>query len=408
MCLSFHLRTVAIGSFVAVTGLPLSAQSVPHRPTMSDVVSYALRFSPDLTIAHLQLDSAHGERRIAHAFPNPTFTTVPGNPFQYSVNQILDVGPNRVYRTRAAKQGFVAVGLDLQNATRQVVFAVRQGFLDLLLAEAVRGIAAEQDTIVHQLLRADSLRFHAGDLPLRDLTTTELQSAHAEANFAHADAGARAARINLQLLIGAPQPDTAFRVSGTLEYRPLNLPLDSLKTIALAERPDIAAARERVDQSRSFRSLANSLMIPVPGLNGVYQPQPFASGSTFALGVSLNIPVLYWFSGERERAAAGLQSAEVTSQRTVVQAEGDAVAAGDNFRASRTLAARYASGLLQKAQAALDMQRFAYEHGNASLLDLLNAINAFGDTQTDYFTALHDYWVAAYAISRAAGRELVP
>lgn len=388
------------------------AAARPGAPTLSDVVAYALEHNPDLATARFQIDSARGEQRIARSLPNPTFSVPPGTPFQYSVNQPIDIGPNRVYRTRAAGYGLTAARFDVENATRQVVFAARQSFLDLLLAESIRGVAFEQDTIVRRLLAADSLRFAEGDLAKRDLSTTELLFAHAEAALARADAAARAARINLQILMGVTQPDTAFRVSGALEYRPIDLPgallRDSSRVAALASRSDVEAARTRIEQSQARRSLAVSQLWPVPGLAAVYQPQPFESGSHYAVGASFSLPVLYWFSGERARAAAGVQSAVVAQQRTLAAAQGELVAATDNFRAAQTLASRYAGGLLAKARDALEMQRFAYEHGNASLLDLLNAISAFGDTKTDYYTAVHDYLVAAYAIDRAVGRDVIP
>ncbi|HEX8942175.1 MAG TPA: TolC family protein [Gemmatimonadaceae bacterium] len=389
-------------------GALLPAQTVTARPTMAEAVAFALRFSPELTIARLQVDSAQGERAIARALPNPTFSVTPGNPFQYSVTQPADIGPGRVYRGRAAARGITAARLDEQNVERQLVFAVRQSFLDLQLAEATRDIAFQQDTIMRRLLQSDSLRFLEGDLAQRDLYTTELQSAHAEANLARAEAVARGARINLQVLIGVQHPDTAFRVTGALEYRALDLPLDSAMGVALANRPDVAAAGERVEQSRAMRSLASSLILPVPGVTAVRQSAPFSTGSNYALGVSLSLPIVYWFSGERARATAGVQSAEVSKQRAIAATEGDIAVAANNFAAARALSARYASGLLAKARAALEMQRFAYEHGSASLLDLLTAINAFGDTQTDYYTALRDYWVAAYAMVRAVGRDLTP
>lgn len=395
-------------AFLLLTSPSLRTQTAYSRPTMHDVVSYALHFSPDLQSARLQIDSARGEQRIARALPNPTFTVTPGTPFQYTVSEPIDIGPDRFFRTRAANHGAAAVRFDAQNTTRQVVFSARQGFLDLQLAEATRDIAAEQDTIVRRLLQTDSVRFYSGDLAQRDLNTTELQYAHAEATLARADAGARAARINLQILIGVPHPDTSFRISGKLEYHPIELPLDSLRGLALEERPDIGAAHERVNQSKSLRALANSLVLPVPGLAAVYQPQPFQSGSKYAVGISLTVPILYWLGGERERATAGLRSAEVAHQRAITGIEGEVTAAVGNLRATRTLAARYATGLLDKSRVTLEMQRFAYEHGNASLLDLLNAISAFGDTESDYYTALHDYWVAAYAIDRAVGRDVIP
>jgi cobalt-zinc-cadmium efflux system outer membrane protein len=397
---------------LSVATVPIAAAEVVAAPTLSDVEAYALAHNPDLTTARLQVDSARGERRIARGLPNPTFTIAPGSPFQYSVTQPIDIGPSRLYRTRAAGQGIASVQLDESNVRRQVVFAVRQGYLDLLLAEATRVVAFEQDTIVRRLLLADSLRFREGDLALRDLSTTELQFAHAEAALARAEAGVRGARISLQVLMGVTHPDTAFRVTGALAYRSIELPpalaSDSARVGMLAARADIAAAQSRVQQSQSLRALATSQLWPVPGVAAVYQPAPFESGSHYAIGASFSLPVLYWFSGERTRATAGVQSAIVAQQRTLTAAEGELVAARDNFYATQTLAARYAGGLLETARAALDMQRFAYEHGNASLLDLLNAINAFGDTRTDYYTAVHDYLMSAYAIDRAIGRDIIP
>ncbi len=378
-------------------------------PTLGEVVAYALQWNPDVVTARLQVDSARGDRRIARSFPNPTVSTIPGNPFQYSLTQPIDIGPDRLFRSRAAGEGLLATRYVLEDVTRQVMFNVRQGYFDLLLAESLRDIAAEERDIFAQLLIADSVRLANGDMPPRDFVTSELNFAHADAALSRANAAARAARLNMQLLMGVRHPDTAFRVAGALGYRRLSIPLDSLSAIAYAARPDIAAAREHLVQSRSLRSLANSLIIPVPGVAAVYQPgTPFASGKDYAFGFSFTVPILYAFGGERQRARAGVASAAVNAERVQSQVQSDVTQAADNFRAAQAFAERYSSGLLSKASAALEMQRFAYRNGAASLLELLNAIRTDADIRTDYYTALHDYWVAAYALDRAAGQDLVP
>ena len=398
----------ALCSLVFALAPSAAAQSPPTRPSIADVLAYAHVHNADIRIARLQTDSAAGEQRIARAIPNPSFAITPANPTQYTLTEPLDIGPARVYRTRAAGQGSTAVHADAANVERQVVFTVRQSFLDLLLAESVREVALVQDTIVRRLLSSDSVRYAEGDLAQRDLNTTELQYAHAESNLARATAAARTARITLQVVMGVTRPDTTFRVTGTLDYRPIDLDLDSLHALAQRDRPDLASADERVEQSQSLSSLAAAQLIPMPGIAGVYQSQPFGSGRYYALGLSLNLPVFYWFGGERQRAAAGLASAREAQQRTSAAVSADVDGAVNDFVAARTLASRYAGGLLAKARETVEMQRFAYEHGNASVLDLLNAISTFGDTQTDYYTAVHDYLVAAYAVDRAVGRDLIP
>jgi len=75
-------------------------------PTLRQVVDIALQRNPDIRQARLRVDSAHGERRIARALPNPVYAGIPSVPYQYSVALPIDLSPERLYRTRAAKQGF--------------------------------------------------------------------------------------------------------------------------------------------------------------------------------------------------------------------------------------------------------------------------------------------------------------
>jgi cobalt-zinc-cadmium efflux system outer membrane protein len=175
----------------------------------------------------------------------------------------------------------------------------------------------------------------------------------------------------------------------------------------LNTRPDLAAAREQVSQSRSLKGLATASVLPVPVVSVVYQHTPFASGLRYAFGITVPVPLFYWNGGERERANAGLSTAEVAVQRARVQIEADVAVAIGNFRSAQVLADRYQSGLLEQSAAALETSRFAYEHGAASLLELLDAIRTYGETRSEYYSTVHDYWVAAYALSRAVGAGIV-
>lgn len=385
-----------------------AAQPLPARPTLEALVAHALRANADVVTARLRADSARGEQRIARAIPNPTYSIVPGSPFQYSVTQPIDIGPARLFRTRAAARGGDAARYDAQDVARQVTFSVEQGYYDLLLAEALVDVATKQRDVFRSLLAADSVRFRHGDIPLRDLTATELQASRVDAAYDRAAGTARAARMAVQVLVGVRTPDTAFRVTGDLEYRALDIPLDSLHLLAATRRPDIVASRLRVEQSTALRNMATANLVPVPGVTGVYQPEPFATGSNYAVGLSVTLPIFYWFGGERERASAGVSAARTAAQHTEAQITSDLAVAADNFRAARARAERYAGGLLARNRDAVEMQRFAYQQGAASLLDLLTALNTFGDIQSDYYTALHDYWVSAYAINSAVGGHVLP
>jgi cobalt-zinc-cadmium efflux system outer membrane protein len=386
-----------------------SGAAAQSRPTLRDVLDVALRQNPDILAARLKGDSAFAEQRIARALPNPTVATLTGVPFQYSATEALDLGPQRVFRTKAASRGTEAARYDLDDVTRQVAFSVRQSYYDVLLSQALRDLAVERRDIFRQVLAADSARLRSGDVPERNVTTSEVQLARAEADLTRADANVHGARLALQLLMGVPAPDTGFTVTGELRYQAVQIPADSLAAIAEAERPDVRAADTRVTQSRALSSLATSSLVPTPEITLSYQPAaPYTTGSNYAIGVGLSLPLFYWYGGERARSRAGLEAAEVASRRIRAQVGNDVATALDGLRAAQGLAERYASGLLAKAQAALETARYAYRAGANGLLDVLNAVQTYSDTKADYYTAVHDYWVSVHAVGRAVGRDFAP
>ena len=392
---------------------PVRAQQ-PAAWTLERVLAVALRQNADILTARLRVDSAHGEQQIARAIPNPVLNSAPNLPWQYTVTLPLDVTPLRFLRTRAAGRGADAARSDVADVVRQVSFAVRQAFYDLLLAERQRELAGERREIFRQLLTADSARLRSGDIAQRDVTRAEVEYARAEADLLRADAQLHAARLTLQLLMGVAAPDTGFAVTGELAYRPVAIPVESLSAVAASLRPDVRAAQQRVAQSEALSTLAGRLWIPLPQVTFSHSSGPFDRGELFsngtanAVGFGFTMPFLYWNGGERERSRAGLQQAQVASRRVQAQVATDLAMALDAYRSARGLAERYEGGLLAQADSALEMARYAYRAGTASLIDLLDAIRTYADTRADYNIAVHDYWVAVYGLDRAVGKDLLP
>jgi len=397
-----------IGLLLFTTVPPARAQQAAAW-TLERVLAVALRQNPDLVAARLGVDSARAEQGIARALPNPTYAVVPGTPFQQGVAATIDFGPQRIFRTQAAGRGAAATTLVLADVTRQVTFRIRQAFYDVLLADSLRAIACERRDIFRGLLAADSVRWRSGDVPERNVTKSELDLASAEADLDRAGAQAHGARLALQTLLGSAEPDTSFAIAGSLAYQPVELPLDSLGSLAQQHRPDVAAAGARIGQTQSLRALATAELFPTPTVSLVYQSgAPFPNGSNYALGVSFAVPLFYWNGGERARAAASVASAEAAHRSVRTQAAAELAIAIDSFRVARDLAARYQSGLVAQATAVLETARFAYQSGATSQLDLLDAVRTYSATRANYYSVLRDYWVSVYALDRAVGKDVVP
>src|SRR5262245_48423611 len=92
-----------IGLFlVAFTIVPWQGSSAQTASLdLSAVLAIALERNPDLVTARLRLDSAYAEQRIARALPNPTASGIANVPYQYALTEPIDLGPQRIFRTRA-------------------------------------------------------------------------------------------------------------------------------------------------------------------------------------------------------------------------------------------------------------------------------------------------------------------
>lgn len=371
--------------------------------TLHAAIDSALRHNPDVAIAHSLVDSARAESAIARALPNPTLSVIPGTPTQYAATLPIDVGPQRTYRSRASTIGVRAVQGDARDSERQLSLAVERAFYDVLLADARRGIASDRREVVRQLLAADSARVHAGDLPERAIIRSEVELLRADADIARAGVEAQAARFALQALMGVAHPDSALVVDGSLHYAPATVDSARALELARANRPDLAASRERESQGDALVSLARAELVPVPQLSYVRQfSAPFETGRYAAIGVGLEVPLLGLYSGQRARAAAGREAAASARRRVETQVEREVQGAMADLRVQDALVRRYESGVVGKVKENVSATQYAYEHGATSLLEVLDALRAQQDLLGDYYTALHDYWIAVFTLRAAA------
>lgn len=383
--------------------------SPPAPLTLASAVAYALVHNPDLRIASAIEDSARGQARTARAFPNPLFQSIPGSPSQFGLALPLDVGPQRHWRVRAATLGIEAAGADRAQAQRQLVLAVQRAFYDVLLADELRRLAGTRRDAVHELARADSARARAGDLAERNLVRSEVEVARADADFARAGNAAQVARLALDGALGTPVPDTGRVVSGTLAFIDVPLPDSSGLAMAAVARPDVAAADTRVAQSHDLRRLASASLVPIPLVSVVRQVgQPFDSGRNYALGLGVEVPLLNFYAGDRDRAAAGERAALEARSRALTGATRDGLAAIALVRVQRALVDRYESGLTRRVALGVEASRYAYQRGAISQLEVLDALRAQQDVLADHASALHDYWVSVRVLEAQLGRPLVP
>jgi cobalt-zinc-cadmium efflux system outer membrane protein len=213
----------------------------------------------------------------------------------------------------------------------------------------------------------------------------------------------------LASLIGLANMPDSLELSDTLTAEPLTQTADSLVTLALSRRAEVQAASMDAEAAAAEARLAAAERIPTPTLTGGYKHEGLATGeslSGFVAGVSLPLPLWDRRGGavEAARAEAARRDAEVAvlHRQTAREVQGA-------FAAHQVLAEQLR---LLKAQLGDDASKArlaaeaAYTEGEIGLLEWLDSVRAYQETETTYVSLWSEYIARRAALERLTGATL--
>jgi cobalt-zinc-cadmium efflux system outer membrane protein len=398
--------------------------------TMDAAVATAVARSRDLIAARLEVEAAEVERIAARFYPNPYFTYTLGNVVlpsgnpqgmglspgplaqpihSFLVSAVLDVWWKRNKRTEVADRGIDEAKIRLEDAMREVVFAVRTAFGEVVREQQERRLAKETLDRYEETVRISMSRFKAGDISETELKKIELEGLkyrNLDLDAALQLDLARQRLASFLLLASAGElPEVDEKVPPKL-----SLSLDALTERALAERPDIrvlGATKRRAEASSEAQARE---AFPDPSIGIQYTRDYFTvSGdnpNTVALSLSLPIPIFDRNQAGIARASVDLAKADNDRERleVVVRREvAEAVRVTDRSRARLEI---YEGGMLERAESALKTAEKSYHIGAISLLELLEAQRTYIETRAEYLQTLSDYRQGTIAVAHAVGGDL--
>jgi cobalt-zinc-cadmium efflux system outer membrane protein len=182
---------------------------------------------------------------------------------------------------------------------------------------------------------------------------------------------------------------------------------------AIARRPDVRAARARIEAARVQRDLARALRtrdVTVGAGIDRYPPSDTNTlGTGTAVGVSVSVPLFlrYNFEGEIARAEANLLAADEDLARIEALARADGARALAALRSAAERRRRYEGELLAEAQKAADYAELAYQKGATGVLELLDARRTLRAVQVSGAEARAEY-AKALAAWRASVGDVTP
>lgn len=421
----FHLSRRAVAVLLAVVPLCAAAQ----QPLTWDQVKAGFEAAnPALKADALNVDEMHAEEITADLRPNPQFTgTVDGlqvapsngvwQPMSGafvvpSLSYLHERGHKRELRYKSAQQGAQIAESQHEDLKRNLEFNLRTAFVNTLEAKAVLNLATADLEYYDRIIQISRDRFHAGDIAQIDLDRIELQRVQYESEIQTAIVNLRMAKIQLLQLLNNPTPVEKFDVTGPFDFSDNLRPLEDFRQIALAARPDLQAALQTIQQADTNHKLAiaNGSTDPTFGAWYTWNASTNNPNATQTIGGSVNIPLRIFDrnQGEKQRTLIDIDRSRQASDATRAQVFSDVDSAYAQLQSTIALLKPYKAQYRDQSTRVRDTVTYSYEHGGASLLDMLSAQSDYRQVQLAYLQLIGTYLNAAGQLNLAVGREVIP
>jgi len=396
--------------------------------TLSQAISLALENHPSLKVAEANMRSAGGvlsqarsvympslcavgtAQRNGGAFVlNPsvsarsqTYNTYTGG-FQ-ATQTLIDFGKT-VSRVSASSGFYDASSLDYDASRAEVVLGVQIAYFGVIQAQqVVRVDERAVDQSAKHLAQAEAF-YKVGTRPLLDVMKAEVDLANANVNLIQARNKLRVANVQLENALGT-YPRSPYVIRDSLTIAPFPMTLDSVKSVAFAQRPELLAAETRVDANRSLVSAAWDQHLPTLSAFGswMWSNFDFPLFNRWNAGVTLTFPLFQGFSvvGQVDQAQAAADAAqaeyELLKESVVLEVEQAYLGLRE---AEERLAAT--SKLVEEAEQSLVLAERQYAAGVGTVLDVTDAELSLSNAHITLIQGLYDYNSSFATLQKAMG-----
>jgi cobalt-zinc-cadmium efflux system outer membrane protein len=249
---------------------------------------------------------------------------------------------------------------------------------------------AETAELFAGILNAAQRRVKAGDLAPADLAKVQVDFERAQNDARAARADVARAQLALAYLIGADAEALELRASDP--WPPPERADPAAVEQAIEGRPDLLAAKARVEAAEKLRDLARAQRTRDITLGAQYDHFPGNIPSN-SVGIGIAFPLFtgYDFSGDIQKAEVDRYAALDALEKTRAIAGNELRRAASDLNAAAERVERFDSSLLGAANRSAQAAEFAFQRGAISVLEVLDARRTLRAVRVDEIAARTDY-----------------
>jgi len=396
--------------------------------TVESALALAVEHQPLLQAADAEVASAEAGKRLAlsNYWPQLSFSATGTHTEGIFVFNPSIAARNQIYSTYTT--GFTASQLiydfgktssrvgantDLVTASKQdsrlasmtVATGVEVAFYAAMQAKELTVVNQETVKQNEDHLRMAQAFYKAGTRPLLDVTQAEVNLANANVGLITARNAERVALLQLENSMGV-HLRPGYVLKGNVNTSPLEISLDSARTVAMQERPDILSARAHYDALSAFASATFGLHLPTIAATGTYNWSGFDVKlyGRWTAGLTFSLPIFQGFgiNAQVDQANAAVQAQFAQVRLTYESAMLDVE---QNYLAVDAAAERIAatSKLVEQADESLRLAEKQYAAGVGTAIEVTDAQVARANARITAIQAVYDHTIAITRLRESMG-----
>jgi outer membrane protein, heavy metal efflux system len=411
--------SLLLRSQIAANGGENGATS--SRLSLAEVTRLVLANNPAIKEAEHRWRAAVQRVRQAYAWDDPRvagesrvrrFVDIPPNAFMdqsLAIEQLIPITGKNLVRGRAAAAEALSVFEEARRVQLDVIAKARTTYFQLANANDQLEINDKNLTSLKQIADISRSRYEAG-------LETAANALIAETDYSKLQETRRDLERNLsdaQSQLNTLMNRDAFAPLGVpagASVDHAHLSVTRLRSVTLAQRPEVQMARAKIDAEKSKLQLAQRAWIPDPALMVKGQRYNDASEAVSELdaGVSFTIPWINpgrYSAGVREARAnlAAVEQGLEREHKEALRLLRDQLVKIETVHHHVEL---FGDKLVPQAQQAFEATRLSYESGKATFLDWISAQRNLRDIEAMGREHLAHYQMAVAELEAVIGSDI--
>lgn len=379
----------SIAKYFALIALTTTVNLIYAQNILTEqaAIDSAMKYSPLLKTAELQVKQSNFLRKTAFNLPNPEIIaeSPTGTFYAVGVLQSLEFPTVYIKQGQVLKQQALLTEKGKVLTTTEVKRLIRSLYLNAQYNQQLRDQLKYQDSLYNQIQLSAKRQFEAGVIDYLAKTFTESQYGEVHNQYVQSENALRATLQQLKLYTGI----TSEPGVNQLNKLPA-LPIQTDES-ALEQSPIIQYSRQNLYISQKQLSLERNRALP--GLVFGYLNQGEKETETYyRFRVGFTVPLWFWqYSGNIKAAKAGL---EISEQQTIArqqQLTADLQQATSEYNSAQQALTYYETNGLRQADDIINTAKRFFESGQTDNIAYIRNINDAYAIKRTYLETLKNY-----------------